>query len=58
MATKQMSGKAAARALGVSIVTVYRNCANGKYPGAVKVGGKWLIPADMLERLRRQKDGE
>lgn len=33
-----------AEKLGCSKATVQRQCREGKYPGAVKVGGKWKIP--------------
>lgn len=33
-----------AEKLGVTKATIQRKCRQGKYPGAVKVGGKWKIP--------------
>lgn len=33
-----------AERLGVTKATIQKKCRQGKYPGAVKVGGKWKIP--------------
>ncbi|HVB32777.1 MAG TPA: DNA-binding protein [Patescibacteria group bacterium] len=43
---------------GRTIGSVYRQLYEGKWPGAVKHGGRWAIPAEAIEqRLRGRANG-
>lgn len=42
--TVMLTPEELAERLGVTKATIQKKCRQGKYPGAVKVGGKWKIP--------------
>jgi excisionase family DNA binding protein len=43
--------RAAARMMGISMITAYRLAGQGKIPGAVKIGESWRVNRVVLEEF-------
>ena len=42
----------AADLLGINLNNVSLRCRQGKIPGAVQIGGRWLIPEEALDGIK------
>ena len=51
---KLLTTQQAADLLGINLNNVSLRCRQGKIPGAVHIGGRWLIPEEALEGIEIQ----
>ena len=49
---KLLTTHQAADLLGINLNNVSLRCRQGKIPGAVQIGGRWLIPEESLEGIK------
>ena len=49
---KLLTTQQAADLLGINLNNVSLRCRQGKIPGAVQIGGRWLIPEESLEGIK------
>jgi excisionase family DNA binding protein len=49
---KLLTTQQAADLLGINLNNISLRCRQGKIPGAVQIGGRWLIPEESLEKIR------
>ena len=48
---KLLTTQQAADLLGINLNNISLRCRQGKIPGAVQIGGRWLIPEESLEGI-------
>ena len=51
---KLLTTQQAADLLGINLNNISLRCRQGKIPGAVQIGGQWLIPEESLEGIEIQ----
>ncbi len=51
---KLLTTQQAADLLGINLNNISLRCRQGKIPGAVQIGGRWLIPEEELEEIEVQ----
>ena len=51
---KLLTTQQAADLLGINLNNISLRCRQGKIPGAVQIGGRWLIPEESLEEIEIQ----
>ena len=51
---KLLTTQQAADLLGINLNNISLRCRQGKIPGAVQIGGRWLIPEEALEGIEIQ----
>lgn len=49
---KLLTTQQAGGLLGINLNNVSLRCRQGKIPGAVQIGGRWLIPEESLEGIK------
>ena len=49
---KLLTTQQAADLLGININNVSLRCRQGKIPGAEQIGGRWLIPEEVLDGIK------
>ena len=49
---KLLTTQQAADLLGINLNNVSLRCRQGKIPGAVQIGGRWLIPEESLDEIK------
>ena len=49
---KLLTTQQAADLLGINLNNISLRCRQGKIPGAVQIGGRWLIPEESLDEIR------
>ena len=48
---KLLTTQQAADLLGINLNNISLRCRQGKIPGAVQIGGRWLIPEEALSQI-------
>lgn len=48
---KYLSTGEAAKILGINLNNISLRCRQGKIPGAIRIGGRWLIPKSALTEI-------
>ena len=51
---KLLTTQQAADLLGINLNNISLRCRQGKIPGAIQIGGRWLIPEEALEGIEVQ----
>ena len=51
---KLLTTQQAANLLGINLNNISLRCRRGEIPGAVQIGGRWLIPEEALEGIEVQ----
>ncbi|NCU27556.1 DNA-binding protein [Candidatus Nomurabacteria bacterium] len=51
---KLLTTQQAADLLGINLNNISLRCRQGKIPGAVQIGGRWLIPEDSIAEIKAQ----
>lgn len=51
---KLLTTQQAADLLGINLNNISLRCRQGKIPGAVQIGGRWLIPEESLKGIEIQ----
>ena len=49
---KLLTTKEVADLLGINLNNISLRCRQGKIPGAVQIGGRWLIPEDAIAEIK------
>ena len=49
---KLLTTQQAADLLGINLNNISLRCRQGKIPGAVQIGGRWLIPEESLDEIK------
>lgn len=49
---KLLTTHQAADLLGINLNNISLRCRQGKIPGAVQIGGRWLIPEEELDEIK------
>ena len=51
---KLLTTQQAADLLGINLNNISLRCRQGKIPGAVQIGGRWLIPEESIAEIKAQ----
>ena len=49
---KLLTTQQAADLLGINLNNISLRCRQGKIPGAVQIGGRWLIPEESRDEIK------